>query len=114
MGCVPRFVKEVYMTGTQRLLLASSVCAVLGLGSLAGCESTQPGVTNTVGRYDMVIDAPPARVTQVVQGVLQDDYKFQIDTSAYTKIDGKVVAHTAQGTKVWVWVNRQGDNMSQV
>ena len=88
--------------------------AFVSLLTAAGCQTAQPGTTDTLGRYDMVISAPPPRATRAAADVLEDDYKFKIDSSAFSAIDGKVVAETAQGTTIWTWVQRKGDNDSLV
>jgi hypothetical protein len=90
------------------------VTGLLSMLSAAGCQTSQPGVTNTMGRYDMAVNAPPPRATRAALNVLEDDYKFKVESSALTAIDGKVEAQSAQGTKIWVWVERQGDNGSLV
>ena len=94
-----------------RVLVAAGLISLLVAG---GCKTSQPGTTDTMGRYDMVVNAPPPRATRAATNVLEDDYKFTIDSTAYSTIDGKIVAHTAQNTKVWVWVERQGENDSVV
>jgi hypothetical protein len=91
--------------------LAAGLISLLVAG---GCKTSQAGTTDTMGRFDMVINAPPPRATRAAQEVLEDDYKFAIDSSALSTIDGKIEAHSAQDTKVWVWVERQGDDNSLV
>jgi len=98
---------------TTHLGMAMLICAALGLSG-AGCQTSKPGVTDTVGRIDAVIEAPPPRVTQAATNVLENDYHFKLLSTAYTTIDGRVEAESAQGTKVWVWVAKKDDNSSAV
>jgi hypothetical protein len=97
--------------GARRWLAAA--CSLLAL-AVAGCSTDKPGVTDTMGRYDQVINAPAARATQAATDVLDSDYHFKVLSSAYSTIDGKVEAESAQGMKVWVWVERKDDDSSTV
>lgn len=80
---------------------------------LVGCETSRPEVTNVAGRYDMYMDASTERVTDAAVSVLESDYKFVIESKASTAIDGRVVAHTARNTKIYVWVERISDTSSK-
>lgn len=90
-----------------------ALCVILTL-SVLGCDTNRPGVTQTLGQYDMVLEAPTSRASRAAEDVLKGDYKFVIDSSVHTAIDGKVVAHTAHNNQVTVWVTREGDNLSKV
>jgi hypothetical protein len=90
-----------------------TVCGVLLL-ALMGCATDKPGVTDTMGRYDQVINAPTPRATQAATDVLESDYKFKILSTAYSEIDGKVEAQSAQDMKIWVWVQKIDDNSCTV
>jgi hypothetical protein len=87
----------------------------IGLGLLAagGCSTNTPGVTDTAGRFDMLIDAPPATVARAADSVIEN-YKFPIESFTFSKADGHLLAHTAQGTEVQLWINQQGDNVSKI
>ena len=97
-----RFVSLWIATGLVSVLIA------------AGCRTSQHGVTDTMGRYDLVVHAPPPRATRAAMDVLEDDYLFKVESSGFSTIDGKVEAQSAQGTRIWVRVERQGDSDSVV
>lgn len=78
-----------------------------------GCKTDQAGVTNRVGTIKATLAAAPPAVTEAAEEVLEDMDLVIISASA-TKIDGRVIARTAQDVKVRVDSQKIGDDVSEV
>ncbi len=78
-----------------------------------GCKTDQAGVTNRVGTIKATLAAAPPAVTEAAEEVLEEMDLVIISASA-TKIDGRVIARTAQDVKVRVDSQKVGDDVSEV
>jgi len=83
------------------------------LAGLTACQTEQPGATNTLGSYTVMVDSSPDKVTTAAQKAV-DDLKFNQIMGNGTKVDGKVTAKTAQGDDVSIDIAQAGDNVSKV
>jgi len=90
---------------------------LLSLGSFlwlaAGCQTTQPGATDTLGVYSTHIDGAPDQVTSAAQKACNDMKLLDVNSTG-TKVDGKVTARTAQGSDVAINIEQAGENVSKV
>jgi hypothetical protein len=80
----------------------------------SGCRTSPHEAAQATGRYDVVVHAPPPQATRATTDVLEGDYLFKIESSAFTNADGNVEAQSAQGTRVWARVEGRGDGDSVV
>jgi len=81
--------------------------------AIAGCKTEQPGVVNRVGTIKATLAAGPAAVTEAANEVLNEMDLIVINSTS-TKIDGRVIARTAQDVKVRVDSEKVGENVSEV
>lgn len=88
------------------------IALTLGL-LLTGCSTHEPGVKNFAGSIEGYVDASPERTAAAAETVVKD-LKLALVSSVATKLDGKVVATTAQGKDVTIDIKRAGDNVSEV
>jgi Protein of unknown function (DUF3568) len=94
------------------VLVAMFSLSVLLL-TLNGCQTDQPGATNTLGDYTTNVSAAPDKVTDAANKACED-LKFQNINAAGTKVDGKVTAKTAQGDDVVITITQSGSDVSKV
>lgn len=81
--------------------------------TLGGCETSTPGVTNTLGALDAHLDSTPDKVTKAARKACEE-LKLAEIASAGTKIDGKVTARTATGEAVEISIGLAGENVSSI
>lgn len=81
--------------------------------SVSGCKTTQPGVTNTFGTIETLVEAPPQAVTRAATEALQDLDLIVISSQA-TNLSGEVVARTPDDKRVTVTVEPRPNNLSQI
>lgn len=90
---------------------------LLSLGSFlwlaSGCQTTQPGATDTLGVYSTHVDGAPDQVTSAAQKACYDMKLLDVNGTG-TKVDGKVTARTAQGDDIAINVEQAGENVSKV
>lgn len=96
---------------TLRVLFVA-MCLSLGLLTV-GCSTHEPGVKNVAGTIEGYVDASPERTVAAAETVVKD-LKLVLISAVSTKLDGKVVATTAQNREVTIDVERVGDNVSEV
>jgi hypothetical protein len=99
----------------MRRALVGLCVVVLGgaMSLLAGCQTSEPGATDTLGVYTTNVDARPDKVTYAASKACEDLKLAGIESSA-SLVDGKVTAKTAQGDAVSINVEQAGDNVSKV
>lgn len=95
------------------LVLAAMFSLSVLLLVLNGCQTDQPGATNTLGDYTTNVGATPDKVTDAANKACQD-LKFADINAAGTKVDGKVTAKTAQGDDVMITIAQSGNDVSKV
>lgn len=100
-------------TGIMHDCLTLVAATMLTIG-LAGCSTSSPGAKNVMGAVKGHLAADPPAVTEAATEVLRDDMKLTLISSTSTAVDGKVVARTAQDTRVDVDVVKAGENVSNV
>jgi hypothetical protein len=83
------------------------------LFSQSGCSTEQPGATDTLGTYSVNVDSTPDKVTDAANKACQDLKLSDINSNG-SKVDGRVVARTAQGDDVTINIEQAGDNVSKV
>src|SRR5262245_52967897 len=94
------------------------LAVALGAGAtLSGCESLRqkPGVDGTaysLGHLDVMVKAEPKRVVEAAEGVMHD-MNIQVETSAASGLDGKVVGKTALNKRIEILVERQDSETSK-
>ncbi len=97
---------------------ATFIMALFGLGVFmiqAGCQTDEPGATNTLGFYTTNVDARPDKVTTAAYKACEDLKLSNINSgSGGSTVDGEVTATTAQGTNVTIDIKENGDNVSKV
>ncbi len=81
--------------------------------AVAGCQTTESGVTNRVGTIKAMVDAKPAAVIEAAQDVL-DEMELVIVNSESTSIDGRITARTAQDMRVRIDADKVGENVSEI
>jgi hypothetical protein len=103
--------KEIHMR------LAITALSLLSFGvfltGLTACQTEQPGATDTLGSYSVMIDSTPDKVATAAQKAA-DDLKFNQIMGNGSKVDGKVTAKTATGSDVTIDIIQAGDNVSKV
>ena len=99
----------------MRHLYAVATSLILGtlLLALNGCQTNQPGTTNTMGTYITNVSANPDKVTNAASAACKDLSLTDINASG-TKVDGKVRAYNAQGQEVAIDIEQTGDDVSKV
>ncbi len=80
---------------------------------ISGCSTSHPSASNRLGTVLAHLDAPPMKVTDAAVDVCKD-MQLTLIESASTEIDGKVVARTAQGSRINVAVNLDGVDASRI
>jgi Protein of unknown function (DUF3568) len=95
------------------LFLIALFGAALLLLSSAGCSTTEPGATDTLGNYSTNVNSTPDKVANAANKACQD-LKFVDVNSTVTKVDGKVTAKTAQGDDVNIEIAQAGQDVSSV
>jgi len=81
--------------------------------TLTGCQTSSPGVTDTLGYSSTNVNGPTDKVTSSAQKAAVD-LKLTNIVATGTKIDGKVTAKNAQGDDVTIDIAQSGDNVSKV
>ena len=61
------------------------------LGSIAGCQTATPGVTNVAGSYKSTIDGTPDKVTNAAKKALNEMKLMEVMGNG-TMVDGRVTA----------------------
>jgi hypothetical protein len=79
-----------------------------GLLTLAGCGTGTPGMTNTLGAFELQINGPPDKVTDAAVDAVTDLGLTSIAHSN-TKVDGTVTAKTARNEDVKISIDQSGD-----
>jgi hypothetical protein len=87
-------------------VLAIIGCAVSFL-ALAGCKTA----AKVTGTHYARFAAEPDQVVEAAKGAL-DELELQTLSSSATKLDGQIIAQTAQGEKVTIKVDREGEGVS--
>jgi hypothetical protein len=90
--------------------------AVVALGAMCfvGCASRhEEGVKSTYRTQSTMVNADTAATTEAAEAVLNDRELKDVNSSS-TRVDGKATGKMADGTKVNVAVQKNGDNMSSV
>jgi hypothetical protein len=82
-------------------------CAVSFL-ALAGCKTAAKATGTHYARFA----AEPDQVVEAAKGAL-DELELQTLSSSATKLDGQIVAQTAQGKKVTIKVNKEAEGVSK-
>lgn len=95
------------------MLVLGIMCMGAFLFNSIGCETSQPGTTDTLGTYTTHLDAAPDAVTTAAQKACEDLKLADIQGNG-TKVDGQVTAQTADGTAVTINISQDGDNVSKV
>lgn len=86
---------------------------VLAMLFVAACKTGEPGVRNQAGTVTTRLDHPPDVIVTATKKAV-DELKLTLISSKATKLDGEVVARTAQGENVVVTVERETDTISKV
>lgn len=90
----------------------TGVCIAMTM-LIAACETSQPGVTNSLGTVRETVDATPAEVTGAAEQTLTD-MGLRIITSESTDLDGTVVARTENNREINVRADRKSEGRSQI
>ncbi len=93
--------------------ITSLIALFLALSLSFACQTSRPGVKNTLGTYSAHIDAAPASVTRATEAALQG-LDLNITMVEATQLDGRVEARNANEKKVVVRSDLAGDNVSKV
>jgi hypothetical protein len=99
------------MSLSHRLVLVGLLA--LGVSAAGACSTNQSGVKNYAGEFRGLVDASPDRVTAAARDTLED-LRLKVTSSDATRVDGHVVAYTAQDKKVNVDIKSSGESASQV
>ena len=83
------------MAWIQNKMRATVAGLMIALVMVGGCQSGGRSGGDRAGLYERVIDGTPEQVVRAARVVLEDQYKFPVEVSAYTAIDGKLAARTA-------------------
>jgi hypothetical protein len=81
---------------------------------IAGCKTTtQPGVTNSFGTYETLVEASPQATTQATTEAMQD-LDLIIISSQASNVNGEVIARTPDDKRVSVTITPRPDNITAV
>ncbi|HEX7009578.1 MAG TPA: DUF3568 family protein [Phycisphaeraceae bacterium] len=97
------------MTRTT-LWLAASLALLICV--VPACSTLAPGVKNQMGTIVAYVEGSPDQVTSAAEKALKE-MSLTIDYNSATALDGRILAHTAQGTKVRIDVEQSGENISK-
>ena len=78
-----------------------------------GCSTGQQGVSNRMGTLTTRVSANTQQATDAAKRALEE-LKLSGVTATSTSLDGVASATTAQGDKVSVNIEREGDDVSKV
>jgi hypothetical protein len=95
------------------LTIIAAFCVGIFVLAMQGCQTDQPGTTETLGSYTANVDSSPDKVTTAAAKAAED-LKLTNITSNGTKVDGVVSAMTAQGDRVDIRIEQAGENVSKV
>lgn len=88
------------------------LCVFLGLAP-TGCSTTHPGVTNRMGTIEAYMTASPDEVVDATVKAAEQ-LMLKVESSAASKLDGRVDALTAQARKVRITTTNRGEGISLV
>ena len=97
----------------MKRLTCLATCLSAAMLLMFGCSTSHPTASNRLGTVLAQLDAPPMKVTEAAVDVCKDMQLTLVD-SASTAIDGKIVARTAQGTRINIAVNLDGVDASRI
>ncbi len=95
------------------LLLLSSMFLGVVLLLPTGCQTETVGTKSFMGTYTSMVDSTPDKVTKAAAKAAEELKLTDVQSTA-TKIDGKMVAKTAQRDDVTINVEQAGENVSKV
>jgi hypothetical protein len=95
------------------LLTLGILCAGLLLTTLTACQTSSPGVTDTLGYSSTNVNGPTDKVTASAQKACEG-LKLMDIVAKGTKVDGEVTARNAQGDDVTIDIAQSGANVSKV
>ena len=91
------------------VLLAASLL----LHPLAGCKTSQVGVTDMLGTIKTVVDANPDQVIEAAEAVARE-MRLEIVSSRGTTIDGRLECLTANEQRILIKTETAGENVTQL
>lgn len=95
------------MTPTRMVLTAAACLA------LVACSTSHPTAVNRLGTVRARLAAPPDKVAEAVEAVL-NDMNIPIVSSASTELDAEVVGHTARDNRVRIEAEYDAPGVSVV
>lgn len=93
----------------KALMLCLGVLAIVA----TGCKTTQPGVTQSWGQLETLVEANPQQVTQAAAQTLQELDLIVISSQA-TRLSGEVIARTPDDKKITVTVKPRPNGLSEL
>ena len=85
------------------------VLAVGAGGAGVGCQSSQPEVKSSYRSQWTTVNASTAKTTDAAKAVLEED-KLQDIKATSTKLDGAASGKKADGTKISIAIQKQGES----
>lgn len=101
------------MNVASRFGLSAMALVMLAMLGVMGCSTGQQGVTNRVGTLVTRVSANTQQSTEAARRALEE-LKLSGVTATSTSLDGVASATTAQGDKVNVSIEREGEDVSKV
>ena len=96
-------------THVKLLMVVLSAVGVV----VCGCKTSQPGVTNSLGTLETLVEATPQAVTSATTEALKE-LDMVIISSKADKLCGQVIARTPEDTKVTVTMEPRPNNLTMV
>jgi predicted DNA binding protein len=89
------------------------IALVLLAITLPACSTTYSGVTNRMGTYEAYVDAAPDEVVTAAVAA-SEHLMLTVESSAASKLDGRVDARTAEDRKVVIRTANRDNGISRV
>lgn len=80
---------------------------------LAGCKTSQAGVTNMLGTIKTVVESTPDRVIEAAEEAA-NEMQLEIVSSRKTTIDGRLECQTANEKRVLIKTETAGENVTKL
>ena len=91
----------------------AAMLAVAAWLPLAGCKTSQAGVTNTLGTIKTVVESTPDRVIEAAEEAA-NEMQLEILSSRKTTIDGRLECQTANEKRVLIRTETAGENVTRL
>lgn len=96
----------------SRLTLLS-MGIVLAAIVASGCKSVGRATQKATGTYDALLSGTPDKVVEAAKAAL-GELKIHVDSANATKLDGEILARTAQDKSITIKVTSEGQDVSRM